>query len=177
MFSYTLLHVLPFSWQKPLRWKMLSLRCSFLDISVCYVPIIFRHLCKWFHLHERRCELKDGFDTVFLLKDWLMGLSLASLPLWNMLPSSLQMMGFVRPFPTPFLTKSYIYGIICTVQYTYWDTLVSSLMNVAVSRHKLGSLNWLMALSFRFHTTISNGFPPHDRCELRDSFCVAFLCS
>ena len=59
----------------------------------------------------------------------------------------------------------------------YWETLVSSLINVAVSLHKLGSLNGPMALSFHFHTTFVNGYPPHDRSELRDAFCVVFLCS
>lgn len=33
-------------------------------------------LCKSFHLHIRRCEMEDGFDTVIFLKDRLTALSL-----------------------------------------------------------------------------------------------------
>ena len=34
------------------------------------------HLCKRFHLHDRRRELKDCIDTMFFLKDGLVALSL-----------------------------------------------------------------------------------------------------
>ena len=105
----------------------------FLRLQYMALSLYFRrHLYKRFYLHDWRLELKDGFDTMFFLKDWLMGLSLASLPLWNMLPSSLQMMGFERPFPTPLLTESYVCGSFLKVQHTYEETLVSLLINIGL---------------------------------------------
>ena len=55
------------------------------------------------------------------------------------------------------LTESYVYGSFLKVQHTYWKTLVSSVINVTVSLHKPDSLNGVMALSFRFHTTFLIG--------------------
>ena len=76
MFSYTLFHMLPFSWQKTMKCKMLSLWCSFLDFSIRALSSCFpKPLCKWFHLHDRRRELKDGFYTMVFLKVWLLALS------------------------------------------------------------------------------------------------------
>ena len=45
LFSQTVLHILPFLWQKTVRCKMLSLWCSFVDFSIWHFPYVFLDTC------------------------------------------------------------------------------------------------------------------------------------
>ena len=171
-----LLHMLLFLWQRALRCKMLSLRCSFLELCIWHFPCVFLDICaNVFIFTTEDVSWKMASIQCSFLRIGSGPFLRLSFPLWNMLPSSWLMTAVGKPFPYPPNTESYICGSFLKVQHTYEETLVSLLINIALSLYNLGSLNWLVALSFRFYTTFLNGIPLHDRCEWRDAFCVVFL--
>lgn len=122
--------------------------------------------------------MEDGLDTMFFLKDWLVALSLCfhshseTCFLHHDRRCELE-----DPFSVyPLLTERDVYGRFLQVLHTHRVTLVSSLANVAVSLpHNVASLNGMMALAFRIHTSFSKSLPLRDRCEWRDAVSVVFL--
>ena len=154
-----LLHMLPFLWQRALRCKMLSLWCSFLELCIWHFPYVFFDICaNVFIFTTEDVSWKMASIQCSFLRIGSGPFLRLSFPLWNMLPSSWLMTAVGKPFPYPPITENYICGSFLKVQHTYEETLVSLLINIALSLYNLGSLNWLMALSFRFYTIFWTAF-------------------
>ena len=126
-FSYALLPMLPFSWQKAVRCKVLSLWHSILDFSLWHIPYVFLDPCaNGFAFTTENVSWKKASRQCSFWKIGSWPLLMLSFPLCNTLPSSWQTLGARIPCPYPPLTESYTYGSFLNVQHVYFQTRLYS---------------------------------------------------